>query len=346
MNVSKRLGRWYDINKRILPWRERLNPYHIWLSEIILQQTRVNQGMQYYLKFIEKFPDIETLASSSIEEILILWQGLGYYARARNLHKAAGIIAKQHNGIFPSDYDSIRELPGIGDYTAAAIASLAFNKPYPAIDGNVFRVLSRYFGIFAPVNASRSKSDFYKAALEIFDSEDPGRHNQAMIELGALICLPRNPICGECPISGACYAYQQKKTKELPVKLRQIQISDRYFYYLVIEYNHKLYLQQRIQNDIWAMLYEFPLIETKEAIGISDLLESDKWKEIFQSSKPVLKKVSGEYIYKLSHQRLHVWFIEVVIYKKLSIHAVRATETELEQYPFPRLVQRYLAERE
>ena len=344
MNVSKQLGKWYEINKRILPWREHLNPYHIWLSEIILQQTRVSQGMSYYLKFIKKFPSIESLASVSVEDVLVHWQGLGYYTRARNLHKAANIIVEKYRGQFPEEYDLIRELPGIGEYTAAAIASLAFNKPYPAIDGNVYRVLARFFGIYSPVNQAKSKSDFYKAAFEIMDAKNPGRHNQAMIELGALICLPKKPKCIECPISEACYAFQKQIVKELPIRQKKLNSVNRYFYYLVIRRNKKFYIKQRKQNDIWALLYEFPLIETHSAIDLTELTSSDMWKGIFQTTNPEIKKISKEYIHKLSHQTLHAWFIKIEIHSPLLINIKQVNETQLEDYPFPRLIDRYLKE--
>ncbi len=346
MNVSQRLVRWYDINKRILPWREHLNTYYIWLSEIILQQTRVNQGMNYYLKFIKKFPSIEVLASSSIEEVLLLWQGLGYYTRARNLHKAANIIMNEYDGQFPNEYNSIRQLPGIGDYTAAAITSLAFNKPYPAIDGNVYRVLARFFGIYSPVNHAKSKTDFKKAALEILDNKNAGKHNQAIIELGALICLPRNPQCTECPISEACYAFQKQVAEELPVRQKKTKVIDRYFYYLVIRHNQKLYIKQRKQNDIWALLYEFPMIETDKISNLTKLIDSDKWKGIFQSTKPVVKKVSKEYIHKLTHRILHAWFIEIEMHTPIPNKTLLIHEAQLEEYPFPRLIGRYIKDTE
>lgn len=342
MNVSKKLGKWYDNNKRILPWRERLNPYHIWLSEIILQQTRVNQGTSYYLKFIKKFPDIARLAAASVEEVLILWQGLGYYTRARNLHKAARVIVSEYSGHFPEEYDSIRKLPGIGNYTAAAIASLAFNLPYPAIDGNVFRVLSRYFGIYTPINSAKAKTDFLDAAKEILDIKNPGKHNQAMIELGALICLPRNPECLECPISETCFAFQKNKVNELPVKVKSPNTIDRYFYYLIIRIKGKIYIRQRKQNDIWALLYEFPMIEMKHKTELSILVKRKKWKIIFANSEPNVKRISPEYVHKLSHQTLHAWFIEIETDVPLILQAVPVAESELENYPLPRLIDRYL----
>ena len=346
MNVSEKLCKWYEINKRILPWREELNPYHIWISEIILQQTRVNQGMSYYLKFIEKFPSIEDIATASVEEILLVWQGLGYYTRARNLHKAACIIAERYEGNFPEQYEVIRKLPGIGDYTAAAIASLAFNQPYPAIDGNVYRVLSRIFGIYTAINTSKGKRDFMNAAWEIMDYHDPGKHNQAMIELGALICLPRNPKCTECPISTSCFAFQKKKMDELPVKQKKLKITDRYFYYLVVRYNDKLFIKQRNQSDIWAKLYEFPMIEMSNSMGLAGLMRTENWKNIFRGSEPKIEKVSKEYLHKLSHQILHVWFIEIESPEVIQLNALHVSENDLGQYPFPRLIERYLFDKE
>jgi len=345
MNVSQQLGKWYNIYKRILPWREHPNPYHIWLSEIILQQTRMNQGLKYYLRFIEKFPTIQVLASSSVEDVLIQWQGLGYYARARNLHKAANCIVHDFKGQFPEDYNAIRQLPGVGEYTAAAIASLAFNMSYPAIDGNVYRVLARLFGIYTPIHSSMAKKDFYQAAMEIMDYTNPGKHNQSMIELGALICLPKKPNCKECPIAEACYAFQKKITDELPVRKKKQKLVDRYFYYLVIHKGNMLYIKQRGPDDIWAMLYDFPLIETKKVIPISQLFKNESWVNIFLDVTPKVKNFSGEYIHKLSHQVLHTWFLEIEIHTSPSIHALEISDQELDEYPFPELIRRYLKDR-
>lgn len=245
MYVSELIIPWYKKNKRFLPWREDKNPYSIWLSEIILQQTRVGQGTPYYHRFMESFPDVVKLAGASVEEVLLAWQGLGYYSRARNLHKAAGIIAHDFKGRFPSDYKDIRSLPGVGDYTAAAIASLAFNMPYAAVDGNVYRVLSRYLGINTPVNSSAAKKEFLMAATKLLDRNDPGTHNQAMIELGALICTPKNPACEICPLNNSCFALERSVVGLLPVKTVKVQSRTRYFFYFIIYYEEKIYIRQR-----------------------------------------------------------------------------------------------------
>ncbi|MGD2035192.1 MAG: A/G-specific adenine glycosylase, partial [Bacteroidales bacterium] len=206
MNVSQSAGKWYDKNKRILPWREEKDPYCIWVSEIILQQTRMQQGIQYYHKFIGRFPDFFSLAVAPVEDVLKVWQGLGYYSRARNMHRTAIIVTDKYKGVLPSEVNVLKQLPGIGDYSAAAIASLAFDVPAACVDGNVYRLLSRYFGIETPIDSVEGKKEFNKVAGEILDTDNPGRHNQSMIELGALICLPNHPLCDECPLGSTCYA--------------------------------------------------------------------------------------------------------------------------------------------
>ena len=203
MNVSQIVGKWYDKNKRNLPWRMTRDPYKIWLSEIILQQTRVNQGLDYYRRFVENYPTITDLANAPVDEVLRLWQGLGYYNRARNLHKTAILVSELFKGNFPTDYAEIRKLKGIGDYTAAAIASIAFDKAYPVLDGNVYRFLSRFYGVNTPIDSVYGKRNFYKLAADLIDHKNPGRHNQAFMEFGATICLPKNPLCEECPLSEA-----------------------------------------------------------------------------------------------------------------------------------------------
>ena len=242
---------WYSLFKRDLPWRMTRNPYFIWLSEIILQQTRIDQGLAYYGRFTDEFPSISDLASASEDYILKLWQGLGYYSRARNLHFTAKYINQYYNGLFPSDYDSIRSLKGIGDYTAAAIASISFNLEYPAVDGNVYRVLSRYFGISDPIDTSTGKKTFYNLAKELIKGTDPGMHNQAIMEFGALQCTPKNPDCQLCPLKESCYAFLSKKISELPVKQNKTKQRDRYFNYLVLAGKSNIWMRKRIGNDIW-----------------------------------------------------------------------------------------------
>jgi A/G-specific adenine glycosylase len=344
MNVSQKIGDWYDSNKRFLPWRETRNPYHIWLSEIILQQTRVNQGFAYYEKFIEKYPTLHVLAAAGIENILLLWQGLGYYSRARNLYRTAQIIDQQYNGQIPEEYEELLKLPGIGEYTAAAIASLAFNKPVAAIDGNVYRVLARYFGIESAPDTGKGRNEFSIAAEELLDRNNPGRHNQALIELGALICLPKSPLCDECPLNRSCFALKTNRTDSLPVKKKGVKITNRYFYYLIIQKKKKIFIRQRSENDIWALLYDFPLIEMKRSVSLKVLLKSNEWKEFFGDHKIIVKHISEEIKHMLSHQILHVHFIEMEVEDSFILPSTKEIDrTQISNFPVPRLIDRYLS---
>lgn len=346
MNVSERIGNWYDKNKRTLPWRESGNPYYIWVSEIILQQTRVQQGTNYYHNFIEKFPTIFILSESSVEQVLLIWQGLGYYSRARNMHKAAKIIVADFKGTFPNDFKQLLKLPGVGEYTAGAIMSLAYEKPYPAIDGNVYRVLSRYFGIDKPIDSSVAKRECYQLALEIMDIKRPGRHNQAVIELGALVCIPRNPNCLECPLREDCYAFNNDRIAELPVKNKQRPVTHRYFYYLVVRKSNTVFIKQRNKKDIWALLYDFLQIETRHSLSLpEDLLAEKQWNEIFKYRKVMIRKISAEFVHKLSHQTIHAWFVEVEADKDFTCtfdSVIEVQFNQMEKYPFPRLIESYL----
>jgi A/G-specific adenine glycosylase len=345
MIVSENLGKWYDKNKRILPWRESQNPYYIWISEIILQQTRVLQGMDYYYRFIERFPTIFILSESSVEQVLKIWQGLGYYTRARNLHKTARIVVSKYEGKLPQDYFQLLQLPGIGEYTAGAIMSLAFNQPFPAIDGNVSRVLSRYFGIASPIDSAKTRKEFYQLALETMDIKNPGRHNQAMIELGALICYPRNPNCPACPISNSCYALIENKIGEFPKKKQKISIIHRYLYYMVIRKRDSIFIKQRSENDIWALLYDFPSIERKVPLVFpNDIERQDEWKNIFSDKNCTMSKLSQEMKHQLSHQIIHARFIEIIVDDNFSLNfADEVDNSELEKYPLPRLIDKYLS---
>jgi A/G-specific adenine glycosylase len=346
MKVSQQIGSWYDVNKRYLPWREGKNPYFIWLSEIILQQTRVNQGMNYYNRFTTVYPTIEELASAPLDEVLFHWQGLGYYTRARNLHKAAQIIVSEYGGEFPRNYEQLLELPGIGEYSAAAIASLAFDKPFSAIDGNVIRVLARYFGIESLPDNAAGKESFRSAARELLDQKNPGRHNQAMIELGAMVCVPRNPNCNECPIAETCYAFTHSRVSDFPVKKKKNKVAHRYFYYLVIRNEDKFFLRKRNEGDIWALLYDFPLLETSRQTSLKNLIMMNEWKTIF--SEALIKNISRSVHYKyiLSHQVLHVWFLEINMTGDLKYPgALRVSADALGNYPFPRLIEKFLQER-
>ena len=302
------------MNQRDLPWRKSKNPYSIWLSEIILQQTRIAQGTSYYKKFINEFDDVFDLAEADEKTILKLWQGLGYYSRARNLHSTAKIIAHQYNGRFPNSYAELIKLKGIGDYTASAIASIAFNLPHAVVDGNVYRVLARIFGIRTPINEPKGVKEFKLLAEELLNHEDPGSHNQALMEFGALVCTPKKPKCESCVFNDMCYALQQKCIDLLPVKLKKIKIRKRYFNYLVIDINgDSTVLQQRKQKDIWQNLYEFPLYETEQGLqNESELKEFIKRTLMINGSYTLKKHNELPIIHKLTHQTLYAsfWIIE------------------------------------
>ncbi|MCU0371008.1 MAG: A/G-specific adenine glycosylase, partial [Bacteroidales bacterium] len=257
---------WYEANKRDLPWRHTTDPYRIWVSEIILQQTRVGQGLSYYQRFIDRYPDVGSLAMAEEEDVMKLWQGLGYYSRARNMHQAAQIIAGSNQAGFPASYAELKKIKGVGDYTASAVSSIAYGEPQPVVDGNVLRVMARYAGIREPVNTTTAKKKVREILAGMIDPLKPGIFNQAVMELGAVICKPRQPLCGQCPVIQDCYAFRNKLTAELPVIKKVKDLSLRYFNYLVIlnrqgKYNYT-WLKKRTGNDIWKNLYDFPLIET------------------------------------------------------------------------------------
>jgi len=352
MDFSNRLRVWYLKNKRDLPWRETNDPYFIWLSEIILQQTRVNQGLNYYLQFIENYPDIFSLASASRDEVFKLWQGLGYYNRADNLLTTAKIIAEKRDGQFPDDHEALLELPGIGPYTSAAIASMAFNVTVPVIDGNVYRVLSRIFGITKAINSTEGKREFNRLANELIDRKEPGMYNQAIMEFGALHCKPSNPDCINCIFSNDCYAYAKGLIKELPAKNPKKKARQRFFHYFMIHYTNnsgkgKVYLKKRVNGDIWKNLYDFLLVESKKKVVLNDAKITEMlWKE-FGIEDPEIEQVSKEYVHKLTHQTIHARFIIVKVAKKLNRSekfVILANKNKLVNYPVPRLIEQFLTD--
>lgn len=264
MSFSEILLHWFEENQRDLPWRHTRDPYKIWVSEIILQQTRVVQGMEYYFRFIEKFPDVRTLAQADEEEVLKIWQGLGYYSRARNMHTAAQQIIQRHKGIFPKQYTDIKALKGVGDYTAAAIASIAFQLPYPAVDGNVLRFVARYTGNFNNIALGSTRKEVEDFCSQVMPVHAAGEFNQAMMEMGATCCTPNRPTCDECPFSAHCFAFLHNQTDCLPFKETHLKNKKRYFNYLIFLHNNHTLIQKRTKNDIWKNLYEFPLAETPD----------------------------------------------------------------------------------
>jgi A/G-specific adenine glycosylase len=307
---SEKVVEWYEYNKRDLPWRSTSDPYKVWLSEIILQQTRINQGLPYYLRFTDAFPDVTSLASASEEKVLRLWQGLGYYTRARNLHKCAKVVANAHKGVFPNSFDELKNLPGIGDYTAAAIASISFNEPVAVVDGNVFRVLSRVFGIDIAINSPAGKKHFTMLANELMSHKHPANHNQAVMEFGALHCTPQNPKCPTCIFQDSCFAYKKNLQDALPVKLRSKPPRKRYFYYFVFKKGTSYLMRKRDQKDIWHGLYEFYLIEKARPSKIEKLIHDN---DLLKKNRDENMIVSSGYKHILTHQIIHSTFVLLAV---------------------------------
>jgi A/G-specific adenine glycosylase len=308
---AKNLIDWYLDNKRDLPWRSTKDPYFIWLSEIILQQTRVAQGTPYYLAFTSAFPDVKSLAGAPQEKVLKLWQGLGYYSRARNLHTAAKYIVSELSGEFPDTYEGLLDLKGVGDYTASAVGSICFDLPTAVVDGNVYRVLSRLFGIATPINTTQGVKDFKALAQQLLDTSNSGTYNQALMEFGARFCVPQNPSCEQCIFQYKCDAYKNKQVANLPVKLKKLKIKKRYFNYIVVlSKEHQTILRQRTSKGIWQQLYEFPLVETQKEVDQSQLKEAPQCIEILTTNAIDSLTLYQEksVIHKLSHQHLYTRF--------------------------------------
>ena len=341
MSFSNVLIKWYLQNKRDLPWRNTINPYPIWLSEIMLQQTRVAQGMPYFLSFTTAFPTVFDLAAASEEQVLKLWQGLGYYSRARNLHKTAQYIATELNGIFPDNYNDLLKLKGIGDYTAAAIASFAYNEVVPVVDGNVFRVLSRYFDIETDIAPASAKKEFAALAFELMPKDNPAIFNQAIMEFGALQCVPKSPNCSICVFNESCAALQKKKVDQLPVKSKKLKVRNRYFNYIVAsDENENTIIQKRTSKGIWHNLYEFPLLETEKEEDfdfVSEQIQNEYFKDNGISS--ILETNDKSIVHKLSHQHLHIKFWKVTI--KGSVKE-GINQEMLKTFPFPIVIHNYI----
>lgn len=341
--ISSQLIQWYHENKRDLPWRDTVDPYAIWVSEIILQQTRVNQGLDYYHRFIERFPDIQSLAIAEENEVLKYWQGLGYYSRARNLHKAAKQIIELHNGVFPTDYKEILALSGIGVYTAAAISSFAYNLPFAVVDGNVYRVLSRIFGIDLPIDSTEGIKLFKKIAQDIIDVNQPGMHNQAIMEFGALQCVPSSPNCELCPMTDNCTSFANGTVNILPVKSKKVKVRKRYFNYLYFKNGKYTYLQKRINKDVWKNLYEFPLIEDEKLLEVKELFEHVGLQQLTAEMKAeiTIKPLSQPIKHILSHQQIFAQFFEVEINESLEGFE-KINVKDIENYPVSRLMELFI----
>ena len=340
MEFSNSLLHWYLQNKRNLPWRDTSNPYPIWLSEIMLQQTRVAQGLPYFLSFMDNFPTVLHLAKASEEQVLKLWQGLGYYSRARNMHKTAQVIALELNGNFPNNYKDLLKLKGVGEYTAAAIASFAFNEVVPVVDGNVFRVLSRYFNVTTDIASATAKKEFTALANELILKDNPALFNQAIMEFGALQCVPKNPNCSTCIFNSSCAALQLKKVGELPIKLKKTKVTNRYFNYLIfIDIDNQTVINKRVEKGIWQNLYEFPVIETEDEVDFETI--TDTINENFSDKKiiEITQYNDNQIIHKLSHQKLHINFYKVEIKTKLE----KGIDLEtLKTFPFPIVIHNFI----
>lgn len=336
---------WYLQNKRDLPWRNTTNPYHIWLSEIILQQTRVAQGMPYFYSFTKAFPTVFDLANADEQEVLKLWQGLGYYSRARNLHAAAKYIANELDGIFPQNYKTLLKLPGVGEYTAAAIASFSFNEVVPVVDGNVFRVLARYFDIEDDIALPATKKIFAELGKELIPENNPAIFNQAIMEFGALQCVPKNPDCAICVFNDSCAALQKNKVAALPVKSKKIKITKRFFNYLILEdIIGNTLIQKRTAKGIWHNLYEFPLLETEGIVDfnfVSKTIQSDIFTDY--TIKGIEECPETAIVHKLSHQHLHIQFWKVKV-QNVILNGVSAEE--LLTFPFPIVIYNFIAKNE
>lgn len=341
------VARWYGAHKRDLPWRSDPTPYYVWLSEIILQQTRVNQGLEFFIRFVERWPTLADLAHASEEEVLKMWQGLGYYSRARNLHKCARQVMERYGGEFPADFEKLKTLQGVGDYTAAAIASIAFGLPNAVVDGNVYRVLSRLYDIDTPINTTQGTKIFADLASSLLDRKNPGRHNQAMMEFGALQCVPKNPDCLQCPLQSHCLAFANDHVNERPQKEKKLKVKTRYFNYLVIRTPDKgVYLHKRSSKDIWQNLYDFPCIESDQPLSVDGITSSDYFKSLNLNEEFIISRISPQYVHKLTHQTIIAIFVEIKISffltKIQKNDILLALENELGTYPVPKLIDNYL----
>lgn len=341
MDFTQTLTYWYSVNKRDFPWRKTKNPYNIWLSEIIMQQTQITQGLPYYEAFISKYPTVFDLANADEDSVLKLWQGLGYYSRARNLHFTAKYISGELNGEFPEDYNSLISLKGIGDYTASAIASICYGEQTAVVDGNVYRVLSRYFGIDTPINSSKGIKNFKELAQSLLPQQNVGDYNQAIMDFGSRQCKPQNPECDICPLNTGCVALMDNKVNKLPIKINKTKISKKYFNFLVLlSDDGKTVLEKRAHKGIWKNLYQFPLIETKKRLNIKDFKLNDDVKSVLNGKKYSKTLFNDkEIVHKLSHQHLYTsfWIVNVETLHKDSI-----STSEIHEYPVPILISRFI----
>jgi len=339
--------KWYEYHRRELPWRLTSDPYLIWVSETILQQTRVKQGLPYYNRFIRHFPDVSSLAAASGDELMKIWEGLGYYSRARNMHDAAKAIESLHGGKFPDKYEEIRNLKGVGDYAAAAVASIAFGLPYAVADGNVFRFLTRYLGIQEAVDTTHGKRLVRQTAEELLNTEHPGYHNEALMEFGALCCIPKKPDCPRCPVQPGCFAFHHGMVNVLPVKSKKTVRKNRYFYFYVPEDEWNIIIEKRIGRDIWKNLYQFPLYEPGYELTENEILSNAFFKELIPDGHGAIIEISPVRLHELTHQQIRARFI-TIFQPKLSLtnsNHQKISKEEIHKFAFPALIRNFLEEK-
>lgn len=340
---------WFAQNHRPLPWKGEKNPYYVWLSEIILQQTRVEQGLPYFEKFKEKYPIVQDLANAHEDEIMKLWEGLGYYSRARNLHFTAKYIVNELEGVFPSDFEGILNLKGVGPYTAAAIASFAFDLPHAVVDGNVYRVLSRFFGIQTAIDSTEGKKEFSRLAQELIDMEQPANYNQAIMDFGATHCKPVNPHCENCLMKSKCIAFQRNKIQDYPYKSKKIKKRTRFFNYLVITEEENTFIRKREKKDIWQNLYEFPLLESTNIVeNVDNLVEYVESVDNFKFPRFSILKISKPFKQNLTHQKIIARFWEIELENGSNLDEEKYLKIErknLFKFAFPKVIDLYLKDK-
>jgi A/G-specific adenine glycosylase len=344
-----KLLQWQKGVNRPMPWKGEKNPYLIWLSEIILQQTRVEQGLPFFLRFKEKYPTITHLANAPEDEVMRLWQGLGYYSRARNLHTTAKMVRDNFEGNFPSNYADVLSLKGVGEYTAAAIVSFAYEMPYPVVDGNVYRVLSRFFGIKTAIDNPKAKKEFTAlAATLIQQAKQPSVYNQAIMDFGALQCKPATPDCKICVLKDNCFAFNNKVVDTLPAKEKKIKVKERFFHYLVLKQHPVIYIRKRPAGDIWHNLYDFQLIEATRLLTLKEIMAHPTWENIFGSLKIKVAPSPVSATQKLTHQKINALFFEVVLpndslhHSLIEKNMIAAEAKKLNNFAFPKIVDWYI----
>ena len=344
----KQLLEWYAEHKRPLPWKGEKDPYLIWLSEIILQQTRVEQGTPYFKRFRAHYPTVHHLAAAAEDEIMKHWEGLGYYSRARNLHQAAKYISQKLAGKFPDQYDNILALKGVGPYTAAAIASFAYNLPHAVVDGNVYRVLARFFAIDTPIDSTPGKKLFNELAQFLLDDLQAGKYNQAIMDFGATHCRPKLPKCAICKLQSQCQAYQKNEVEQFPIKSKKIKKRQRFFNFLLLNNGNRLFIQKRKEKDIWQNLYEFPLIESPALIDrLENMIQTPLWQQLLGTSPYTITSISKPFHQVLTHQKIAAVFWEVEITEQLlenTLPLLAIERKNLDKFAFPKIIDWYLRE--